>query len=246
MATVQFGILAFAYQVIDASGPMDLLGSANKSAFRINREYGPVSDQLISQAPQFTFHHVGVTRDPVKLGTGQMTIIPTATVDDCPELDILLVPGPYLGNFDLHPRHADFIRKHVAAGKLLFTSCTGASLVASTGVLNGKTATVNNIEFEWVRNRWPQVNWTLEKKWIIDGNIWTGSGAVAAMDMVAHWLKGNYGLPVLIQAASTLDYEPRDADGLFNVLPQRYDSKGEKTSTHVFKYYDSKVEQYSE
>ncbi|CCT72585.1 uncharacterized protein FFB20_01397 [Fusarium fujikuroi] len=239
MATVQFGILAFAYQVIDASGPMDLLNSANKTAFRINREYGPVSDELISQAPQFTFHHIGVTRDPVKLGTGQMTIIPTATVDDCPELDILLVPGPYLGNFDLHPKHADFIRKHVAAGKLLFTSCTGASLVASTGVLNGKTATVNNIEFDWVRNRWPQVNWTREKKWIIDGNIWTGSGAVAAMDMVAYWLKENYGLPVLVQAASTLDYEPRDSDGLFCVLPQRCDSKGEKTSTHVFKYYDS-------
>ncbi|KAH8897677.1 class I glutamine amidotransferase-like protein [Thozetella sp. PMI_491] len=237
MASIQFGILAYAYQVIDAIGPLDLLSSANKTSFRINREYGPVSDDLISEAPQFTFHHIGVTRDPVELGTSQMTIVPTTTVEECPELDILLVAGPYLGNFVLHPKHADFIRRHVTTGKLLFTTCTGASIVAATGVLDGKTATVNNIEFEWVRNRWPKVNWTREKKWIIDGNIWTGSGAIAATDMVAHWLKENYGLPVLVQAASTLDYEPRNQDGAFDVLPQRFDSNGERISPHVFKYY---------
>lgn len=237
MAPIQFGILAFAYQVIDTIGPIDLLSSANKTAFRINRTYGPVSDELLSQAPQFRFHHIGVNRDPVELGTSQMTIVPTTTTDECPELDILLVAGPYLGNFTLHPKHADFIRKHVEQGKLLFTSCTGASVVASTGVLDGKTATVNNIEFEWVQNRWPKVNWTKDKKWVIDGNIWTGSGAISAMDMVAHWLKENYGLPVLVQAASTLDYEPRDEDGLFSVFPPRYDPNGKRIGTHVFKYY---------
>lgn len=238
MPPVQVGTLAFAYQGIDAIGPLDLLSSANKSAFRTNREYGPVSDELIDQAPEFTFHHIGVSKDPVPLGTCRMTIVPTTTVDECPELDILIVPGPYLGNFILHAKHAECIRKHVAAGKLLWTTCTGASLVASTGVLDGKTATVNNIEYTWVRNRWPKVNWTREKKWVVDGNIWTGGGAVAAMDMVAHWLKEQYGLPVLVQAASTLDYEPRDDDGLLTVLRPRFGSAGKRVSTHVFRYYE--------
>jgi transcriptional regulator GlxA family with amidase domain len=238
MAPIQFGILAVAYQVVDSAGPTDLLASASKSALRTIREYVPIGDDLISRAPEFEFHHIGVTRDSVDLGTSQMTIVPTTTVDECAELDILLVGGPYLGTFDLHPKHADLIRRHVAAGKLLFTTCTGASLVASTGVLDGRKATVNNIEYEWVRKRWPKVKWTREKKWIVDGNIWTGSGAIAATDMVAYWLKDNYGLDVLIQAAATLDYEPRDADGLFNVFPQRFDSKGEKISTHVFRYHE--------
>ncbi|KFX91184.1 hypothetical protein O988_07879 [Pseudogymnoascus sp. VKM F-3808] len=237
MAPIQFGILAFAYQVLDAVGPTDLLSSANKSTMETLRQYGPIDEDLISRAPEFAFHHIGVTRDAIKLGTSQMTIIPTTIVDECPELDILLVAGPYLGNFELHPKHADLIQRHVAAGKILFTNCTGASLVASTGVLDGKKATVNNVEYEWVRKRWPKVNWTREKKWIIDGNIWTGSGAISGTDMVAHWLKENYGLDVLIQAAVTLDYEPRDSDGLFNVFPQRFASNGEKVSTHVFRHY---------
>jgi hypothetical protein len=52
--------------------------------------------------------------------------------------------------------------------------------------------------------------------------------------MVAHWIKETYGLDLLIQAGLSLDYEPRGVDGLFNVLPQRYDSTGNKISTHVF------------
>ncbi|KAJ4257915.1 hypothetical protein NW757_003543 [Fusarium falciforme] len=238
MAPIQFGILSFAYQVVDTAGPADLLCSASKGALQTIREYVPIDDDVISRAPEFVFHHISPTLDPVDLGTLRMKIVPTTTVDECPELDILLVAWPHLGSFNLSPKHADLIRKHVAAGKLLFTTCTGASVVASTGVLDGRKATVNNIEYEYSRKLWPKVNWTREKKWIIDGNIWTGSGAVAAMDMVAHWLKENHGLDVLIQAAATLDYEPRDDDGLFTVFPQRFDSKGDKISTHVFRYHE--------
>ncbi|KAF3073238.1 DJ-1_PfpI domain-containing protein [Trichoderma simmonsii] len=238
MAVTHVGILAYAFQIVDSAGPADLLSSANKSAFLAVKEYGPIDENIISRAPQFVFHYIGVTRDPVLLGSSQMVIMPTTTVEECPELDILLVPGPYLSRFELHPKHAEFIRKHVEADKMLWTTCTGASVVASTGVLDGKKATVNNVEYAWVRKRWPKVNWTREKKWIVDGNIWTGSGAFAGVDMVAHWLKENYGLDVLIQASNNLDYEARDDDGLYTVFPQRFDSQGNKVATHEFLYYD--------
>ncbi|EHK21851.1 uncharacterized protein TRIVIDRAFT_59945 [Trichoderma virens Gv29-8] len=238
MATIHVGTLAYAYQVVDSAGPTDLLCSANKSALQAVAKYGPIDEEIISRAPQFIFHQIGVNRDPVLLGSSNVMIVPTTTVDECPEVDILLVPGPYLGNFELNPKHAELIRRHVASGKLLWSTCTGASVVASTGVLDGKRATVNNVEYNWVRKRWPKVNWTREKKWIIDGNIWTGSGACAATDMVAFWLKETYGLDVLIQASNSLDYEPRDADGLYTIFPERFDSKGNKISTHVFRYHD--------
>jgi transcriptional regulator GlxA family with amidase domain len=199
MAPIHIGTLAYAYQVVDSAGPTDLLSSAKRSALQTVKQYGPIDEELISRAPEFVFHHIGVSRDPVLLGTSQLTIVPTTTVDECQGIDILLVPGPYLGNFELHPKHAELIRKHVAAGKLLWSTCTGASVIASAGVLDGKRATVNNIEYDWVRKRWPKINWTREKKWIIDGNIWTGSGAYAATDMVAHWLKENYGLDFLLK-----------------------------------------------
>ncbi|EGR44122.1 uncharacterized protein TRIREDRAFT_70991 [Trichoderma reesei QM6a] len=236
MSRIQFGVLAYDYQVLDVAGPSDLLTCASKELMEGLRYLGPIDQATIDRAPQFDFHHIGVTRDPVQL-TSSMSIVPTTTVDECPELDILLLGGPNPIGFELHPKFADLIRRHVAAGKLLFTNCTGASVAAVAGVLDGKNATVNNIEFEYAKKHYPNVKWTMDKKWVIDGNIWTGSGAVAGMDMFSYWLKENYGMDVLIQAALALDYEPRDINGLLNVIPKRYDANGQQISTHVFSYY---------
>jgi transcriptional regulator GlxA family with amidase domain len=231
---IHVGALLFDYQAIDVVGPLDVLNSASKALMEGINEYTPVDPAIIAKAPEFVFHHIGETNDPVHLLTNNITMHPTVSVDDAPELDILLVGGPSPRNFTLAPKQAELIRAHVKAGKLLFTTCTGAAVVAATGVLDGRRATVNNLELNWLKPRFPNVLWTKEKKWVVDGNIWTGSGAVAGMDMVAHWVKEKFGLDVLMQAALSLDYEPRDVDGLFTVFPKRYDEHGKMVSTLVF------------
>lgn len=234
MAPIRFGALLFNYQALDVIGPMDLLNSSSKAIMGAMKFYIPIDEKTYQAAPEFEFHHIGQTRDPVPLLTSCVTLTPTTTVDDCPELDCLLVGGPNPAGFKIPPKYIDFIRRHVAAGKTLFTTCTGAAVVAATGVLDGKNATINNQEFHWTKKEFPNVKWTKGKKWVVDGNIWTGSGAVAGMDMFAHWIKLNFGLDVLIQGSSGLDYEPRDIDGMFEVLPQRYDENGKHLSTHIF------------
>ncbi|KAI0197970.1 class I glutamine amidotransferase-like protein [Astrocystis sublimbata] len=235
---ITFGSLLYDYQAIDVIGATDLLNSSGKQILKALRTYGPIDESTISRAPELVFHHIGLTREPVTLLTSNLTIVPTATVDDCPELDVLLLGGPNPEHFQLDPTYAEFIRRHVASGKLVFTTCTGAYVAAQAGVLDGKNATINHMEIEWVKKRFPQVKWTMEKQWMVDGNIWTGSGAVAGMDMVAHWIQMNFGHDVLTAGALGLDYEPRDIDGLFTVLPKRFDENGKQIPTHVFKYYD--------
>ncbi|KAI1123711.1 class I glutamine amidotransferase-like protein [Nemania abortiva] len=238
MAPLAFGALVYQYQAIDVLGPTDLLNSSSRWLLNALKPFTPMDESTISKAPEITFHHIGLTKEPVALLSSRITIVPTATVDEYPELDVLLLGGPSLEDFQLHPKYAEFIRRHVAAGKLLFTTCTGAYVAALAGVLDGKNATINHVEFEWTKKRFPQVKWTTEKQWVVDGNIWTGSGAVAGMDMFAHWIKDNWGFDVLTAGAMGLDYEPRDIDGLLTVLPKRYDENGKQISTHVFKYYD--------
>ncbi|EXJ66442.1 uncharacterized protein A1O5_10594 [Cladophialophora psammophila CBS 110553] len=235
MAPFHIGALVYDYQVLDVMGPFDLLNSSGKTLLNAMQHYVPIDKKVLSDAPDFVFHHIGETLDPVHLLTSSVTIVPTNTIDDCPELDALLLGGPNPVSFTLSPKYADFIRRHVAAGKLVFTTCTGSFVLAATGALDGRTATINNQEFHWIKKRYPNISWTKEKKWEIDGNIWTGSGAVAGMDMVSHWIKENYGLDVLTQGASGLDYEPRDVDGAFDtVLKQRYDARGKRLPAHVF------------
>ena len=235
MAPLVFGSLVYNYQATDVYGPFDLLFNASKEINGlIDQTYAPVNPEVLSRAADFTFVHVGINKEPVTLLTTGIQVIPTHTVEDCPELDYLLIGGPNPVDFELHPKFAELIRKFVASGKTVFSTCTGSSVLAQAGVLDGKSATINNIEYNWIKKQFPKVNWRKDTKWVVDGNIWTGSGAVAGMDMFAHWIKEKFGRAVLTQGALGLDYEPRDVNGLFTVLPPRYDDSGKQISTHVF------------
>ncbi|KPI44888.1 uncharacterized protein AB675_2422 [Cyphellophora attinorum] len=210
--------------------------------------FTPIADSTIAAAPTFNFHHIAAASSfnnlaPVPMLTSQFIFYPTCTTATLPvELDYLVVGGPNPAAFTPDPAHVDFIRKHVAAGKTLFTTCTGIYVVACTGVLDGREATINNQEFYWVKERFPNVKWRKDKKWVVDegkdgqGTIWTGSGAVAGIDMIASWIKQEFGVEVLMQGAAGLDYEPRDIDGFANeVFPKRLqEGTGRVMGAHVY------------
>ncbi|KAH7261622.1 class I glutamine amidotransferase-like protein [Fusarium tricinctum] len=224
MTTIHVGILVYDYQAIDIVGPVDLLHSANAGFLEVSKVFGPIDDGVISRAPNFIFHHVGITKEPFHLFTSAITLTPTTTVDEC---------------FEMHPKYVNLIHRHINARKLLFTTCTGSAVLASTGLLDGKNATINHAEYSWAKENYPAVKWTKERKWVVDGNIWTGAGAIAGMDMVAHWLKERFGQDILTYAARNLDYEPRGIDGVSPMIPKRYDESGKQLSTHEFFYHSA-------
>lgn len=182
MAPIQFGVLMIEYQALDAVGPLDILSSISKTLISPYEAIGlPGTADLSEEALDITFHHINTTLDPVQLTAG-IKILPTTTCDTCPPLDILLIGGPDPFTFKLNERFAEFIKAHVAAGKTVFTTCTGAWAIASTGVLDGKNATTNHGAVDLAIQQYPNVKWTKEKQWVVDGNFWTAGGACAGMD----------------------------------------------------------------
>ncbi|RFU28664.1 hypothetical protein B7463_g7688, partial [Scytalidium lignicola] len=208
---INFGILCIEYQAIDVAGPMDILFNASHQVISQYAQIGVVPQGIVEKASPITFHHVGETLDPVPL-TGNMKIVPSTTCDTCPELDYLLIGGPRPTD-QLSPTFTKFVQEHVAAGRGLFTTCTGAMAIGNTGVLDGKNATVNHELLELGKTMYPKVHWTKAKQWVVDGNIWTSGGACAGMDMIAHWVEQTFGKEVAGVAYRMLDFEARDVDG---------------------------------
>ncbi|KAK5743304.1 hypothetical protein LTR17_002782 [Elasticomyces elasticus] len=238
MAPIQFGALVYQYQAIDVVGPIDLITNCSQEFLGYVTKHVVIDNSTIERAPQIEVHHIGDMEEPIQLASSNYRIQRTVSVEDCPELDCLLIGGPMPEGFKFPDSYVEFIRRHIAAGKLLFTTCTGAYALATTGLLDGKNATTNNVEYNQIAAEFPRVKWTRTTKWVIDGNIWTASGAVAGMDMIAHWVKESFGLDVLIAGAMGLDYEPRDINGLHTVFPQRFDVNGKQISTTVFPYHE--------
>lgn len=208
MGPIQFGILAIPYQLIDVAGPIDVLSSSSKPYLQ---GHSGLSAEAAASGLDIEFHHIGDDLEPVAL-TGNFQCLPTTTCSTCPRLDYLLVGGPSPA-FVLSPVMADFLRDRAKEVKILFSTCTGGLVLASAGVLDGRNATVNHGVFEMGKKMFPQVRWTKESQWVMDGNLWTAREACAGMDMMAHWVISTCGKIVAQSSFEALDYHPRDRHG---------------------------------
>ena len=231
MAPLNFGILLTPVQALDIIGPFDILNSSSATAFNLAAQWGVDVSNLLNPPPDFVFHFVGEDLSPVTL-FGGVKIVPTITVDDCPELEYLLVGGSDPTNYKLTKGFAKIIQDHVARGKTLFSTCTGAWTLAEACVLDGKKATMNHMFVRKGQEAYPKVDWRVDAQWVNDGQIWTAGGAVAGMDMVASWLVKDFGVDIVNFGLQGLDFEPRDINGDANVvLPkQRGAGRSEKAT----------------
>jgi transcriptional regulator GlxA family with amidase domain len=218
MAPIQFGVLLIPFQLMDCAGPLDVLSSSSRKYIQEAEEFGGPRG-LAEKAIDIEFHYIAETLEPV-LHTANFQSVPSTTCATCPPLDYLLIGGPKPDYMAQMPTAmVEFIRSRAKEVKLLFTTCTGGMVAAHAGVLNGKNATTNHGAVPIAKQIYPDVKWTAEKQWVVDGNTWTAGGACAGMDMMAHWVIENYGMDVAVAGFIALDYKPRDVEG--KLLPYK-------------------------
>ncbi|MBS0561802.1 MAG: DJ-1/PfpI family protein [Proteobacteria bacterium] len=87
---------------------------------------------------------VAETLEPVVSDSGGLAIVPTATFEDCPQLDLLLVPGgpghlPAMENAAVQ----SFLKRQAPGCRYVMSVCTGALVLAAAGLLRGYRATTH-------------------------------------------------------------------------------------------------------
>ena len=170
------------------------------------------------------------TMDPVTPGpifpdtisaafAGHQIWLPTHTFDNAPPLDVLLVPGG-LGTYNPPAGYpplpsggvtnnsdiVDFIRDRYPSLQYLISICTGAALVAQSGVLDGHNATTNKAQFNETASFGPKVNWIAQARWVVSGNIWTTSGVSAGTDGVLAWIEALYGNETVTDVVNQMEW----------------------------------------
>lgn len=104
--------------------------------------------------------------------------------NDCPPIDILLVPGGIGTRREITNHTAlEWLIAHVHKAEIVASVCTGAALLAKAGLLDGLRATSNKLSFKWVMEQGPKVQWVHEARWVDDGKFSTSSGVSAGIDM---------------------------------------------------------------
>lgn len=127
---------------------------------------------------------------------------------------ILLIPGGW-GSCDQVDNKAFLEAIQAAAEKSEFvlTVCTGAALLAKTGMLDGKTATTNKRAFDWVKSCRPEVEWNRMARWVHTENIYTSAGVSAGIDMALGFVRDRFDEAKAIDICKGMEYHwNADAD----------------------------------
>ncbi|MBS1719581.1 MAG: DJ-1/PfpI family protein [Armatimonadetes bacterium] len=146
---------------------------------------------------------------PVTCAKG-LTLLPHASFDDCPTLDLLVVPGGRGTRREVHnPAILDFIRQRAEGCQLALSVCTGAFLLQAAGLLDGKRATTHWESLDRLRAL-PGVE-VLEERFTVDGKIWTSAGVSAGIDMTLAAIAHLAGDEVAGKVQLHAEYFPSDA-----------------------------------
>lgn len=93
--------------------------------------------QVLSQLPGARIHMVARSKDPVATDAG-FALLPTDTFDECPQLDVICVPGGpgQLAAMQDVPTLA-FLQRQGSAARYVTSVCSGALLLGAAGLLKG-------------------------------------------------------------------------------------------------------------
>src|SRR4051812_34797164 len=135
--------------------------------------------EVLARLPNTMVHLVAHTIAPVTTDRG-MQIVPTVTFADCPQLDLVMVPGGP-GQQDLMEDAVvlEFLRKQAAGAKYVTSVCTGSLVLGAAGLLKGKRATCHWAAIEHLR---PLGATPVSERVVMDGNIITGAGVASGID----------------------------------------------------------------
>jgi putative intracellular protease/amidase len=157
------GTLLFpGFELLDVFGPLEMLGALPHD-YRL---------EMVAERP-----------GPVASNQGPKAIADVALTEAKP-YDILLIPGGLGTRREVDNKVlVDWVRARADASTIVATVCTGAALLARTGLIDGRKATSNKAAFRWVMQQGPNVLWQPRARWVVDGKYFSSSGVSAGMDM---------------------------------------------------------------
>src|SRR6202047_974609 len=138
---------------------------------------GPV--QVFSSLPSAKVHLIWKRIEPVASDT-PLLLTPTTTFADCPQLDVICVPGG-IGTDDMvnDEEMLDFLRAQAVAAKYITSVCTGSLVLRAAGRLQGYRATTHWTAMEFLASFGATPT---KVRVCVDRNRVTGGGVTAGID----------------------------------------------------------------
>jgi transcriptional regulator GlxA family with amidase domain len=185
------GILALpGVQMLDVAGPLDVFAEANVQSGR--EIYAPKV--------------LATSAGPVVSSSG-LRVLPDMVLDlDTPAVfDTLLVAGaPHLGEISIDPSLLAWLRQYAPKSRRFGSVCTGAMVLAASGLLDGRRITTHWAIAEQLGRRFPKIHVEIDALHVRDGQLRTAAGVTAGLDLALALVEEDLGHEIAKKVASQL------------------------------------------
>lgn len=130
---------------------------------------------------------------------------PCLTLQNAPVLDLILIPSfasnDIPASINANKGYIPWLNKQHMAGAEIATFCTGAFLLAASGLLNGRAATTHIDACTAFSTAFPLVHLKADKTVTQDGKLFTSGGATSTFHLLLHLLQIHCGKEMAVKVA---------------------------------------------
>lgn len=186
-------VLAYpAVQLLDVTGPLQVFASANDLMAKAG-EARPYAIRLVSPGGRSVEASAGVAlvAHPLSpLETGVDTLV--------------VAGGEDFNAASVDPVLVDWVRERSKHARRIASICTGAFLLAASGVLDGRRAATHWLYCAELARRFPAVHVESDPIFVRDGSVWTSAGVTAGIDLALALVEEDLGRTLALSVARYL------------------------------------------
>jgi transcriptional regulator GlxA family with amidase domain len=177
-------------------GPMDILNQAGRLFNRLEKS---------PQTPYFDITIASPDGQPIRTANNIM-IQPHCSIKEIKKTDLIIIASAtYIDKIlDKNPELVPWILNQYSKGAHVASICTGVFLLAKTGLLDGKSATLHWGFTQVFQKRYPKVNLRDDKMFIDHGRLYCSAGVAAGMDLSLYLVEKFCGKKAAVQSAKTM------------------------------------------
>ncbi|GAA0353690.1 GlxA family transcriptional regulator [Streptomyces blastmyceticus] len=157
-------------------------------------------------------YRVRVCAPTEDIDAGAFTLRAPWPLDTLAEADTIVVPGITDLAAAVPDEVVDALRQAAARGTRLASICTGAFVLAATGLLDGHRATTHWAAAAQLAALHPAVQVDPDVLYVDNGQVLTSAGAAAGLDLCLHMVRRDLGSAVAADAAR-LSVMPLEREG---------------------------------
>jgi transcriptional regulator GlxA family with amidase domain len=196
MSRLRVGILVFPdVEVLDFCGPFEVFSATRLDESRRREEPSPFEVVLVA-----------LSMEQVK-ATGGLRVLPDHDLENCPQLDLLVVPGGWgtRGLLD-DDRVIKWMRAQAQDAELVSSVCTGSFLLAQAGLLEGRRATTHWQSLDRMEQTFPTISVVRDQHVVDEGSILTSAGISAGIDLALRVVSKVHGEAIGRATARYMEY----------------------------------------